>query len=449
MYFVFFVSPPFQALWYEAYVLARQHSTADVRLPPTDRASSSIEGDPLRDLDRSDRGVLEKRPEQKNAFFWVQTSSADFLRKGILKCDLASIPFVHVRNVTISNKLQKKAVESEPILDCLPAFNQFALIDEGLHILIKEYVNRANGKQLFEDKYGSSVIRISDQDWPLRDCETLFVEFGQYITAVEIDGCPIYTDIIVGFVSKYCPNIEKIRCSRFDTMTEIINRYDKWSAAKRSKNTPPFRKLRELVCDTGDLVTLKLRPTSLPSLVHFSLNGVILDNREKTEAFFASIKHIRKLSLNMVHIRFQPSYILRHLTNLGEIDFGEIRAPNQLAPKKNVKYLSNLMNLTKFKWHPMSTTRCMSKTLMALNNAKVPLKVVDIKLRNFNPAYIEQLSSIEELKIVGPDPQIVPLVVEHVMRSADLELIGSGLIGQDDVVGFRTATKNTGKESAE
>lgn len=406
--------------------------------------------DPTRDLSRCEVMKVGSKKSKKVEFFWLQVSDGTHLLRRMkkIKCGADKVSIKWTRNVVVLKQAKTAADPPPPNLPLnvngdyvLDSVQQQAFTEKFLcKIARTSYGDFA--KKVFKARYEKSTIHLVGHKWSLQECEVLFMEYGPYITSMEIDASPVYTDIIVGFIAHYCPAIKSLQCCRIDALGRAIRGFEKLSKMKQKNATAPFRKLQELVCLSRKVVEMKLPSVKLPALRSFTLRGAVFRKREHVEPFFKKNDHLLTLALDMVNFRFQFSYILRNMPNLQQMHLQELRGVDDMAPRKNIKYLSRLRKLTTIKWRPRHDSLYLRQTMKAIFQADIPLKNADLDISTMNPAFIGRLANMDQLQLFGLEPETIPQVAAYIEKFPHLEKIENGQTGKNYMIGFKRIVRS-------
>lgn len=285
---------------------------------------------------------------------------------------------------------------------------------------------RFNGlaKAAFRVKYARFAIHLNN-GWTMPAIEALFMEFGELIKWLRLDVNMVLTNLLLGFIAKFCPNIENITCCSIDAMALAIQSYEQLAPADRQGVAAPFGKLVELeIVALQHQMEITLANVHLPSLRHLILGSAGLVGR--VGPFFATNNRLTMLRMDNVYSEYAHIQdILEHLVQLDELElsncvWGDIYdvRPDMI----DYGCFGRLQRLTKFSCQlPRADTESI---LAAMHAGNVPLKMLECIKVNGYPAIVEQMASVEELRIIDNGRMDgIDRVIAFVERRPHLQLV--------------------------
>lgn len=279
---------------------------------------------------------------------------------------------------------------------------------------------------IFRRCFRKDKIFLDSKYWTLPQCEVLFQSFGHHITSMQLDDINIFEDIMLGFIARYCPNIEYLNCCRIDAIAEALLAY---------KSTPfiqqaPFGRLIELEyvakVKGGRIKSLPL--IELPSLRRFSIAGAVLTNRTKVEMFFSINNKITTLILRATIFDFHVQSILKHLPALVDLRILVTTWQTDEVPAYDLQCIVDLRHLIIFHYCHWSVA-CIETVLETLAAANISLKYLGIISTDYTRA-VEHLKMVTEVQMFAMDTDGAMQLTEFVRDQNHLQLIaGDGMIG--------------------
>lgn len=313
--------------------------------------------------------------------------------------------------------------------DCVrEIFESAALAAEDL-CAIGQACERFNwiAKSAFRTRYRTQPINLAGPHWSLGSCEVLFTEFGQYITSIYlIEDGSVRSDIMLGFVGKYCPHLVHLACSRLKAMAQAIDGYERLAAGRRpAVAAPPFGRLQRLeyVSRVNSINTLPA--VRLPSLRRLNMSNVSLNDPESTRSFFAMNGTLSELCLHRTFIFHHIKDILEHTTTLRRLELDQVTwGYDTITLDADLVCFGRLSRLRAFECTPLFLSLTPS-ILAVMRDARVPLKELRLRSPKYLPI-VEQMPTIEDLRIYGLRPEGVRSLEAFVASNRHLELVSNG-----------------------
>lgn len=296
----------------------------------------------------------------------------------------------------------------------------------------------------FRDIFKRTTLHINKQ-WTVPECEILFLEFGDYIKCIRLDVDETLTNLLVGFIARFCPNIESIRCCNIEAMAVAIKSYEQLSPAGQQGVVPPFGQLRALevsfdVLDYRGVISLP--SVRIPSLRRLTLRNTNLADRTQTIQFFARNNQLTMLSMVDFSLLddLHPRDILSHLVNLDELELAGgfwDDFEDMINDRVDSTYFGRLRQLTKLSCRLSQPP--IENILAAMHAGNVQLKYLECVNGDEDeyPAIIEQMATIEELRIIDNQLGGLDQVIAVVKKNQHLQLTREKLDERSNIFGSK------------
>lgn len=438
-----------QASWYGVYAELRQYSPI-VRLCDTKVPQVKVLS-PTQQLKAASSLKLERRVPRKASFMLLESDTTGELRLlKNLECGSTRVPITFTRSVKIKRNTAEKSFllnrESRLTVlnnDCLRKI--FELLKLNDLASIARTCTRFNGIA-FKPRRDRlrETIRLSPDEWSLQQCEELFLHHGQDIKSICIAEHPIFTDLMLGFIGRYCPKIERLACCRLNGMLQTLDSYNKLFPAvmplgviaANYKKSQPFKTLEELNYFSSVCQVKSLPCIALSGLRHFIIKGAKIRNIDHFVGFFTKNLNVRVLSTYVTSLEDDPHSIMFRLfrvTEMNSIDT-EFHGPHSIDENVLFGYLPN--NLASLKWFPLKHQLYARNHIFYSNVPIKHLKHLEWRTTEY-PEVIERFQGLRKLKLFNLGPDGVRRFTEYVRKNRDLELISNGLTGEDGMIGFK------------
>lgn len=283
----------------------------------------------------------QNRPQSSDAntieasFTLCRTAKTDGLKvAGALDCGNASVPI----KWAASERRLRRSEASPSILDhlndhCLRQIFESRALSIEDRVSIGKSCARFNyiAAQAFAYKHSRAEHHIREPA-ALDYYADLFMLFGHHIESIILADHDIFTNLMLGFVAKYCPNVRRLCTPRLAGMVSAIASHGRLSPEQRQRIPAPFARLRTLKFKAAFAkVVAPLAAIELPSLRHFYVQRQhFKDLPAAFQAFFARNGRLTALGLADTNLRERAADVVALLPRLVALDLVEFK-PRRLA----------------------------------------------------------------------------------------------------------------------
>lgn len=304
------------------------------------------------------------------------------------------------------------------------------------------FLNTRKPFSIIHSANGAAAHRYRALNTILPVHEALFLDFGEHMTAIELFDGTVRADILLGFIAKYCANIEQLACSRVDGIFEAIRSYQRLPLDRQNAAQPPFAKLHTLEYVTCTVTIKSLPPMRLPRLRHFGVCDATLSNRAEIETFFRTNGNLQVLRLRHTYVGCHIRRILQYSPGLQELDVVGCAWNTNGADENDVKCFARLQKLQRFAFDEWRQQQ-QPKLLSAMLKAGVPLRYIEFRTySSYYPELLVQAPNIEEVQIFGLYSDGVRRLTAAIAANAQLQLISQRNRHAADMIGFRRIANN-------